>query len=189
MRNLYLTAILPPQPLSEQVDTVRKECAAQFDVKAALKPPVHITLFRPFFIEAEREAQLIKLLSPITYNHKPFEIVLENFDTFNSRVVFIRVLKNEALGNLQREISRIYNQNKIDPKEVKRNTVFHPHITIAYRDIPAAVFPALWAAYKNKKFKRVFTADHFSLLKHDGKKWQPFKEYYFNKMETATLFG
>lgn len=189
MKNLYLTAVLPPSQLSEQIDDIRKECAEQFDVKAALKPPVHITLFRPFFLEAEREMQLIRLLRPITYNHQPFKIVCENFDTFNSQVVFIRVLKSEALGNLQREVAGIYNRNKIDPREVKGNTAFHPHITIAYRDIPAPVFPKLWSVYKNRKFKRSFTIDRFTLLKHDGKKWQPFQEFYFKKQKEVSLFG
>jgi len=188
MKNLYLTAILPPEDLTEQIDAIRKECAELFGVEAALKPPVHITLFRPFSIEDERENQILKLLSPIGHHHSSFKVNLENFDTFNNQVVFIRVLKNEGLADLQREISGIYNRNKIDPKEFKSRSTFNPHITIAYRDIPAAVFPAMWEVYKNRKFKRSFTAESFILLKHDGKKWQPFKEFTLKKQEENLLF-
>lgn len=187
MKNLYLIAILPPPQLSEQIDDIRKECAGKYNVKAALKPPVHITLFRPFFLEPERESWLIKLLLPAT-NQSCFEQKLENFDSFNMHVVFIRAIKNTYISSLQRNISAIINHNKIDPKEVKGNTLFRPHITIAYRDIPPEVFPAVWEEYKNRKFKRDFMVDAFSLLKHDGKRWNLLRSYYLKQSEALTLF-
>jgi 2'-5' RNA ligase len=188
MENLYLTAILPPEQLTEQIDEIRKECAEKFNVKAGLKPPVHITLFRPFKLESEREEHLLKILNPVTYNYDPFEISLENFDTFHSHVVFIRVTRNKELLDLQHEISGIYNRNKIDFQEVKSRQSFKPHITIAYRDIPAPIFPNMWSEYKDRKFKRRFLINHFTLLKHDGKRWQRFKDYYLKKEAELSLF-
>lgn len=187
MKNLYLIAILPPQQLSEQVDDIRKECAEKYDIKAALKAPVHITLFRPFFLEQEREIWLVKLLLPAA-NQAPFEQELENFDSFNMHVVFIRTIKNTFISLLQRNISATINRHKIDPKEAKGNTLFRPHITIAYRDIPPEVFPAIWEEYKNRKFKRDFMVNAFSLLKHDGKRWNVFREFNLKTFDDLTLF-
>ncbi|HCN84679.1 MAG TPA: hypothetical protein DIT07_13830 [Sphingobacteriaceae bacterium] len=187
MKNLYLIAILPPQQLSEQIDEIRKECAERHNVKAALKAPAHITLFRPFFLEPKRENWLIKLLLPAT-NQVPFEQELENFDSFNMHVVFIRAIKNASVTSLHRSISAIINRNKIDPKEVKGNTLFRPHITIAYRDIPPEVFPVMWEEYKNRKFKRDFIVESFSLLKHDCKQWNVFREFYLKQSIALTLF-
>jgi 2'-5' RNA ligase len=188
MKNLYLTAILPPAQLSEQIDDIRKECAERFNVKAGLKPPVHITLYRPFFLEQKREAHLVKLLLPVT-DHVPFEQELENFNSFHMHTLFVRALKNPFLSSLQRSISSIMSRNKIDPREVKGNTLFNPHITIAYRDIPPEVFPLMWAEYRDRKFKRSFTIDGFTLLKHDRKKWNIFREFRFKqKEEVLTLF-
>jgi 2'-5' RNA ligase len=187
MRSLYLIAVLPPAHLSEQIDDIRKECAERYDVKAALKPPVHITLFRPFFLDTERENWLIKLLLPAT-GQPPFHQEIENFDSFNMHVVFLCAIKNASITALQRCISSVINRNKIDPKEVKGNTLFRPHITIAYRDIPPEVFPVMWEEYKNRKFKRNFMVESFSLLKHDGKRWNLLCEFRLKPTDILTLF-
>ncbi|MXV51278.1 hypothetical protein GS399_09885 [Pedobacter sp. HMF7647] len=189
MKNLYFIAILPPEQLSEQIDDIRKECSEMFNVFAALKPPVHITLFAPFQLGNERENQLIKVLEAPRH-HSSFEQELENFDTFNSHVVYINTIKNKSIASLQKNITAVMHHHEIGKREVKGgNTLFKPHITIAYRDIDQEIFPAMWAEYKNKKFKRQFTVGGFTLLKHDGKKWNRFKEYSFiEPMPELTLF-
>jgi 2'-5' RNA ligase len=188
MKSLYLTAILPPEELTQQIDEIRQECASRFNVKAALKPPVHITLFKPIKLESDREKELLQILQGIKHNHEPFKIELENFDTFNSRVVYIRVLKNHSLWDLEHQITKAYKHHQIDGQEVGSNKAFHPHITIAFRDIAPATFPVMWAEYKNKKFKRAFVADHFTLLKHNGEKWLPFQNFELQKPEDLSLF-
>ena len=77
---------------------------------------------------------------------------------------------------------------KIDPKEAKGNTLFRPHVTIAYRDIPPEVFPAMWEEFKNRKFNRSFKVESFSLLKHDGKQWNLFREFHLKHSGVQTLF-
>ncbi|MDF3077698.1 MAG: hypothetical protein K0S09_1587 [Sphingobacteriaceae bacterium] len=178
MESIYLLAILPPEELSAQINEIRQECSEKFKVYKGLKPPVHITLFRTFTMDNSLEKHLHKLLMPVTHSHHPFEQQVENFDCFNSHVLYIRVLKTEALSAMQREISAIMNKSKIDPRETKTgNTLFTPHITIAYRDIPPETFPLMWEEYQNRKFKRSFTVDRFTLLKHDFKKWNVLEEF------------
>ncbi|MEJ6979410.1 2'-5' RNA ligase family protein [Pedobacter sp. P351] len=186
--SLYLTAIIPPQDLAEEIDEIRKELSDQYKVYAALKPPVHITLYKPLSIKEDIEERLIKLLKPVCFEHEPFKIDLLNFDSFNIQTLYIAAVKNPLLSALQKDLSAVYTKNKIDSKEIKSHSAFHPHITIAYRDIPPGVFPVIWNEYKNKKFKRSFLADHFSLLKHDGKRWQLFKEFPFQKVQNPGLF-
>jgi 2'-5' RNA ligase len=186
--SLYLTAIMPRAELAEQIRDIKEELSERFKIYAALKPPVHITLYRPVNIKDDFESHLIKLLKPIGYNHAPFNVDLLNFDCFTIQTLFIAVVKNSSLSDLQKEISSVFHKNKIDPKEHTGNTTFHPHITVAYRDIPPKDFPMIWEEYKNKKFKRSFLADHFSLLKHDGKQWQLFKEFPLQKIENPGLF-
>jgi len=186
--SLYLTAILPPQQLSEEIDDIRKEIAARFDVHAALKPPVHITLFRPVSMRADMEQHLIKWLKPVGTQHEPFTQELENFDSFNNKTLFIHCIKNTFIHNLQKDVATVFNKNKIDPREVKGSSRFHPHITIAYRDVQPQVFETLWTEFKNRKLKRSFMVNHFTLLKHDGKKWQPFEEFQLHKPANLMLF-
>lgn len=186
--SLYLTAILPPADLSEEIDEIRKELSVKYQVFAALKPPVHITLYRPLDVESKLENYLINLLKPIGNLHKPFVQELENFDSFNNKTLFVHCLKQPLLNNLQKDISTVIYKNQIDVPEVKSNSSFHPHITIAYRDVKPEVFIPLWDEFKNRKLKRRFTVDRFTLLKHDGKKWQPIEHFSLSKQDELLLF-
>ena len=113
--SLYLTAILPPKDLSEQIDDIRQELSDRYKIFAALKPPVHITLFRPVNIDESIEDNLVKLLKPET-------------------------------------------------------------------------FPLIWDDLKNRKFKRTFSINRFTLLKHNGKRWEIFQEFPLQKQEDLLLF-
>ena len=186
--SLYLTAILPPPDLSEEIDDIRKELSEKYQVFAALKPPVHITLYRPLDVESKLESHLIKLLKPVSGLHKPFVQELENFDSFNNKTLFVHCIKQPLLNRLQQDIAAVIYKNKIDVPDVKSNNSFHPHITLAYRDVKPEVFIPLWDEFKNRKFKRRFTVDHFTLLKHDGKKWHPLEHFPLNKSEELLLF-
>ncbi len=190
MASIYLLAILPPEELSAQIDLIRQECSEKFKVYMALKPPVHITLFRTFNMDESLEKHVHKLLKPVIYSHHPFEQELENFDCFNVHAVYIRALKNPAIAAMQKQISHIMNKSKIDPRESKTgNTLFTPHVTIAYRDIPPKIFPALWDEYKNRKFKRSFMVEKFTLLKHDYTKWNILEEFKLTEaVKELTLF-
>ncbi|HEY0054933.1 MAG TPA: 2'-5' RNA ligase family protein [Pedobacter sp.] len=186
--SLYLTAILPPAHLSDEIDDIRKELSDRYQMFAALKPPVHITLYRPVDVPQDFESHLIKLLRPVSMSHSPFTVDLLNFNSFNIQTLYITAVKNQLLSGLQKDVSAVFNKNKIDTKEVKGNTTFHPHVTVAYRDIPPEKFPFIWDELKNRKFKRSFSVDHFTLLKHDGKRWQRFREFELEKAEELKLF-
>ncbi|WP_207423668.1 2'-5' RNA ligase family protein [Desertivirga brevis] len=185
---LYLTAILLPSPLSEEIDDIRKEISSKYNVYAALKPPVHITLYRPLSIPLTTEKNLIQLLKPVAFMHNSFEQKLQNFDSFNNKTLFVHCVKQPILNNLQKDISAVFHKNKLDPDENKSNSSFHPHITIAFRDVTPEIFIPLWAEYKNRKLKRSFTIDRFTLLRHDGKKWQALEEFLLQKPEELKLF-
>ncbi|TQM51538.1 2'-5' RNA ligase [Arcticibacter tournemirensis] len=186
--SLYLTAILPPAPLAEEIDEIRKEISEKYRVYKALRPPVHVTLFRPVNIDDDIEKYLIQWLKPVCHLHNPFEQQLENYDSFNNHTVYIRVPKSALLQALQKDISAVFNKNKIDPPEMKGNTSFNPHVTVAYRDVSPEVFAGIWEEYKNKKFRRSFTIDKFTLLKHDGHRWNILKEFPLQKPEILQLF-
>lgn len=190
MESIYLLAIVPPEELSGQIDSIRKDCSEKFNVFKALKAPVHLPLFRTFTMDSSLEKHVYKLLIPLTHTHSPFDIELENFDCFNVHAVYIRALKSKQLGVLQKEISGIMNRSKIDPRETKTgNTLFIPHINIAYRDVTVETFPLMWEEYKNKKFKRSFKASCFTLLKHDFKQWNVLEEFkLLEAVPTLTLF-
>lgn len=188
MKSLYLLALLPPPDLSAQIDEIRKECSEKFKVYKALRPPVHITLYRPLSMEESFERKLISLMKEVGSGVKPFIQELQNFDEFNSQVVCIKALKNPELLELRQLIISVFRKYRIDPKETNGSLPFLPHITIAYRDVLPEVFPLIWNEYKDRKFKKKFTADHFTLLKHDQKQWNVLENFRFLKADQPALF-
>jgi 2'-5' RNA ligase len=178
MRHLYLLALLPPKELSAEIHEIRLECAKKFGVQKALRPPVHITLYRPFHAEQAFEDEMIRLLEQGTRGISSFTQNLENFGTFKSQVVFIKALTNPELIQLHEALVSVIRHNRLDKQlDEQKDQPFHPHITIAYRDIPAELFPAIWAEYKDRQVKYSFKADHFTLLKHENSKWNPIKDF------------
>lgn len=177
MKNLYLTAILPPDDLTTEIDGIRKSCATRFKVSAALKPPVHITLFRPIKLDKDLEGELVAVLENIKKSNQPFTVELKDFDIFRKHVVFINVLKSLELWKLADQVKDEYYEHKLAMKDPNDHKDFHPHITIAFRDIPPQIFPELWAFYKDSRYTASFSVNSFSLLKHDGSKWLPYKNF------------
>ena len=58
---------------------------------------------------------------------------------------------------------------------------FHPHITIAFRDLRKEKFYEALAYFKTQAYNFTFTINSFCLLKHTGKEWLVHKEFDFSK--------
>lgn len=171
MEDLYLIAILPPTGLKERIEEIRKEVSLEHKVYSALKPPVHITLAPPFKLHAAMEQQLVQKLKPVCH-FDPFVQQLEDFDGFPEHTVFIKVLKNKGISNLHKNLKAA-----LKPYVEGSKNPFHPHFTIAYRDAKEA-YSQIMEQYQNRRFREEFLTDHFTLLKHDGKRWNIHSEYY-----------
>ncbi|WP_165305062.1 2'-5' RNA ligase family protein [Pedobacter sp. SYP-B3415] len=170
MESMYLIAILPPPDISARVHLIRQECAEAFGTLASLRPPVHMTLAAPLRMDSSREQNLVTNLERAC-NQSPFNVELENFGGFENVAVFIDVKKTAALTRLRKEI--------VSNLPVKAPSgPFHPHFTIAYRDI-AEVYPLIMGRFKRRKFFASFVSSGFTLLKHDGRAWQRFHEFSF----------
>lgn len=171
MEDLYMVGILPPAGLRERIDEIRKEVALEHEVYSALKPPVHITLAAPFKLKPAMEKQLVQKLKSVC-QFDPFIQKLEDFDGFPEHTVFIKVLKNTGISTLYKNLKAA-----LKPYTEGTKNPFHPHLTIAYRDAKEA-YPQIMEQYQNRRFREEFLTDHFTLLKHDGKRWNVHSEYY-----------
>lgn len=174
MHFLYFLAILPPPSTGGEIHQVRLECAEKFKVYKALRPPVHITLYKPFHAEEALEQQIIDLLKAGTSELPSFTQQLENFGSFRKKVVYINALKSQELIRLQSRVNSVIVSNDFDPKPAEQtNPSYNPHITIAYRDLQASDFPAVWNEYKEREFRLSFPVEEFTLLKHQHEIWNP----------------
>ena len=174
MKELYFIALLPPADLSEQIHQIRLQCSEKFGVYKALRPPVHITLYPPFRFEEILEKKLIHIIRQKTRGQAVFTQYLKDFGHFRKEVVFIKAPASPELTGLQQTVSALF--QKVDPKRFQ-SPAFHPHITIAYRDVRPETFNDIWAEYKNQTYSAHFIAEHFTLLKHDKIRWNAVENF------------
>lgn len=169
---LYLWAVTPPEAATAQIEVLRQEFAVNFKSVEALKPPVHITLYKPFMLpEAMTEAAADRFRRWIS-TQPAFTLELNNFGFFEnarSPVVFIAVMPNADLKTLNSGLSQL--TRKTFDFDTENNNPYHPHITIGYRDI-LPVFPEVKQAYSKRIYQASFQVQELYLFKHNGKKWE-----------------
>lgn len=186
-KNRYFIAIVPPEPVYGEALALKHHFKEAYNSKAALNSPPHITLHMPFTWSAHREQELTDALEQFAGTQSPLDIKLNNFLTFGPRVIFIDVVKDEKLETLQKQVKRFCKINlnlfNADYKEL----AFHPHITLAFRDLKKAEFYKAWENFKDRKFEATFTANAIELLKHNGKVWAPFKTCYFSQNDPLAI--
>lgn len=175
MNKKYFIAILLPEPFLGQVETLKQELLQQFNLKGALRSPAHITLHRPFEWKEEKEEVLIKTLESFKFQ-EPFSIQLKNFNCFEPRVIYVDVLQNTMLKELHTSLKYFAQENLKLYNEVQDMRGFHPHVTIAFRDLKKNRFAGVWDQFKEREFDANFNARGFSLLKLE-KQWQPIHHF------------
>jgi 2'-5' RNA ligase len=169
----YFIAILPPQRVLEQVEAFKQELLQQFNLKGALRSPAHITLHRPFEWKEEKEEQLINTLSEFKFGSR-FDIVLKDFNCFEPRVIFVDVMKNETLKELHTHL-KYFAQEKLHLfNEVDDMRGFHPHVTVAFRDLKKNRFNEVYTQLKARPYDATFAYKGVSLLKLNSK-WEELK--------------
>lgn len=168
---LYFIAIVPPPPVYEEAMRQKEYFKLKYNSKASLNSPPHITLHMPFKKKEKNEGLWIEALHEFFDSRNPFPLSLVNYSSFPPRVIFITVGPNAALANLQYELTRfcrvslnLFNSNY-------RDLPFHPHLTLAFRDLKKSNFDSAWMEFKEKRFVAEFVVDKVFLLKHSGKSW------------------
>ncbi len=179
MNNTYFIAILLPERVLSQVEALKMELLEQFNLKGALRSPAHITLHRPFEWKQEKEDELIEKLNEFKFN-KDFEIVLKDFNCFEPRVIYVDVVNNELLGDLHDQL-KYFAQKKLHLfNEVNDERGFHPHVTIAFRDLKKHMFQEVWSCFKDRKFDDRLLFGGITLLKLQ-QRWEVLHQFSCNK--------
>jgi 2'-5' RNA ligase len=147
--------------------------ASNFESKAALRTVPHITLIAPFNISSEKHQDLVQKFQSISFMQKPFNLHLEDFGAFKNNkrpVIFVNPLLNDELKNLQLEMSmQMKVLASVQPSENDRD--YHPHVTIAFKDLSREHFKKAWEIYSEQKYEAEFVVDAVHLLHHNGNRW------------------
>ena len=166
---MYFIAIVLPDGLNKKVLRWKHFMHERFGCEVGLKSPAHITLVQPFWMQPEKEHQLMADMDAISSSASPFTIDTKNFSTFKPRTIYIDVAVNEELRSLKEAINEFFSQ--ADYKIKIETRPFHPHITIATRDLNKKDFNEALTFFERKKFKAEWEASGLSLLRHNSKNW------------------
>jgi len=168
--NMYFIAIVAPEEIDQQVLKWKSFFKERYECSVALKSPAHITIIPPFWMNDELENDLINSISEFSIAKTKFEITLKNFAAFKPKVIFVDVVKSEALNGLYQSFADfIFSQNKFPIK--KEDRPFHPHVTLATRDLYKKAFQEAWEIFSTKKHEALWIVSGLSLLRHNQKKW------------------
>ena len=168
MNKKYFIAIVLPEPIQSEVEAFKAELLTQFNLKGALKSPAHITLHRPFEWKEEKEEFLIQTLQKFEFKNE-FQIELKNFNCFTPRVIYVDVMKDQLLFDLHKKLKYYAQENFKLYNEVGDMRGFHPHVTVAFRDLKKNKFHEVWDTFKERIFAANFEYTGFSLLKLEEK--------------------
>jgi 2'-5' RNA ligase len=170
MQKKYFIAIVLEGELFERAEALKQELFELHGLKGSLRSPAHITLHRPFEWKEEKEAQLIETFEDFK-SGKPFSIELNNFACFEPRVIYIDMKRSETLFELHNQLA-IHARTRLGLlNEMEDMRGFHPHITIAFRDLKKPKFYELWSRFSTQKFEGSLEVKQFSLLKLESR-WE-----------------
>lgn len=173
---LYFLAILPPEPLLSELSLLKKEVSERFDTIHSLKSPPHITLLRPFPASEVREARLKEQLQKLAGEFHSFSLRLSGFGHFGNRVVFIQPEFHPDLLALHSKSIKLFQEElPVKLRQEVQSNPFHPHLTLAHRDLSPEQFELCWHWLNKKEYKSDFLVTSVALFKHNGKVWEVLK--------------
>lgn len=167
---MYYIAVVCPVSINKKVLEHKNWMKEQFGCVVALKSPAHITLIPPFWMEETKEADLIAATCNFKITTGLLSIQLCGFSHFTDRVLFIKVSDNPQLEELKHETEKHF--NSAFPFIKKDARPFHPHITIANRDLKPSAFIKAWQHFSKLHFDESFNCTGISLLKLSEGSWQ-----------------
>ncbi len=171
MESLYFLALVPPADIRKEIRELKLLVADRYNSNHALRSPAHITLHMPFKWKDARTDQLHACLSNFALEQEQILISLHGFDYFEPRVLFVKVDKNEQLKLLQHQLAVQVKKELGLLNADYKNRAFHPHMTIAFRDLRKPQFYTARDYFSTLEYRANFLAEGLTLLKHERKEW------------------
>lgn len=175
---LYFIAVLPNLEISTEITDFKNEANTSFNAKHALRSPPHITVIPPFRANYNEIESISNTLANFSKNQTPFKVDLLNFNHFGTAVIYIDVVKNELLQALWKELS-VLMEDKFQIVHKFQDRPYVPHLTVAFRDLEADIFPKAWNYFSNINYERSFETEDLVLLINEDKKWQIVQRFSF----------
>ncbi len=174
-QSIFFIAVLVKGKAGEIITGFKQHAAEHFGASRALNSPPHLTLIPPFTWPEERLDVLKSELAHFVSEHAGPAIRLRNFNCFPPGVIFVDVESNTALDRFQEALENCLSEKLQIQSDRKYG--FHPHVTVAFKDLRANIFPEAWQYYSKLEFEHNFVAEDIALLRHNGQLWEVLESF------------
>lgn len=168
--NMYFIALVLPGELNERILRFKHLMQERYGCRVGLKSPAHITLVPPYWMEEALEPGLLHDLDALAKELPPFSIATNNFSAFRPRTIFIDVVVNSQLAAVKGATDAFFKSHAAYGAKTDGRP-FHPHITIATRDLHKKDFATAWPLFEQEQFQSSFSPAGLSVLRHNGREW------------------
>lgn len=160
----YFLAIVPEGEFQEQVTQLKLDIREKFQSKYALKSPAHITMKMPFSYNEPKEEKLIHELGAFIKNYRPMHISIGGVQRFGNRVIYLGVDAGKDLFDFQSEL-KTFCKRELNLVDELSDRNYHPHMTIAFKDIKKTEFLNIFQFATNENLKKDMLVNEIVLLK------------------------
>jgi 2'-5' RNA ligase len=167
---MYFIAVTAPPAVNEEVLSWKNFMQEQYGCKAALKSPAHITLVPPFNMDVNEQVFLENCMKRFSAQAAPFTVTLKNFSSFAPRVLYVDVVNNHDLEQLKLGLEKHLLSFSSFPIKIDSRP-FHPHVTIANRDLGKQDYYKAWEVFQHKQYEATFAVEKISLMLLKGNAW------------------
>ena len=176
---LKLIAILLPKDISDAVKREQQYIADHWGPSHALRTPPHITIIPPLAVNANSFNAIKRIGVEIASQCKPFTIRLHGFGAFKPRVVYINPIIPPDMQQLHRGWRDAIEAEMPQLLDRYPDRPYHPHLTLAHRDVYPDQFQSIWRHYHDKPFDTSFEVSSCWILHHGRNGWEPEIEFAF----------
>lgn len=164
--SLYFVAIEPQPDLSTEIRSVTHDFAERFASSKAFRSFPHITVIPPFKFDEANESEVTGKFLKFELKTRKFNVRLNGFACFEHPkhpVIFIKPEPSPSLSELYESTVKAMHFNYVEN--------FHPHLTVAYRDLSFENFQKAWNEYADRDFERTMQVKDLNLYKHFDGRW------------------
>ena len=182
MDPLKLIAILVPEPIRSQVLAEQQHIADTWGPKHALRTPPHLTIIPPLTVDDNTDVVIRDIAVTIAQRTSLFNLKLHGYGAFKPRVVFIQPENSDALQDLYTQWRTLLERGTPHLLRKYPDRPYHPHLTLAHRDVTPEQFHPMWDHYKGKSFDAGFDVTGVWILHNTRSGWEPETEYQFSAL-------
>jgi 2'-5' RNA ligase len=176
-QKLYFIAIVPANPVQQEIMKFKEDAKLMFQSSRSLNSPAHITVIPPFNLALSEESKLAQDISSNLGKTREIYIELNGFGHFGSKVIYVNVADNQLITDLNKKL-----KNGLQVylcAEQNQNAKFHPHITVAFKDLLPEMYKTAWNYFSAIDYQRVCKIDSIELLRHENRMWKIVQSFKF----------